>query len=62
MRKQVWAETEMNESMITCIVQWSLVSLLLYTINRIYIKKYHASWKILGSIYLRYFLADIVFE
>lgn len=39
-----------EESFLTCVLQWSIVSLFLFTINRIYIKKYHESWKLLGTV------------
>ena len=39
-----------EESFLTCVLQWSIVSLFLFFINRIYIKKYHESWKLLGTV------------
>jgi len=38
-----------EESFLTCVLQWSIVSLFLFTLNRIYIKKYHESWKLLDD-------------
>jgi len=32
---------------LTCIIQWSLVSLLLYSLNRVYLKYFHEKYKIL---------------
>jgi len=47
LRGHHWSMGE--ESFTTCVVQWSLISLFLYTCNRIYIKKFHDSWKLLDE-------------
>ena len=36
-----------QESFLTCVLQWSLVSLFLYILNRIYLRYFHEKYKLL---------------